>query len=99
MYVNSSNVSTITHTRICYIVCCNAALSQLSKPDSNFSLKTYSKRTRLFAILCQFRQTLLFGRKASADFVQVVMAAEKFGFQGAKLIFDPVKSSLFCSTV
>ena len=85
--------------RICYIVCCKAALSQLSKPDSDFSLKTYSKRTRLFAILCHFQQAQMFGRKARADFVQVVMAAEKFGFQGVKLIFDPVKSSLFCSSV
>jgi hypothetical protein len=57
--------------------------------DSNFSLTTYSKRTRLFAILCQFRKAQMLGRKACADFVQVVEGGEKIGFQGTKLNLRP----------
>jgi hypothetical protein len=57
--------------------------------DSNFSLKAYSKRTRLFAILCLFRQTPMFGRNSSADFVEVVKIGMKYGFQGRKLNFRP----------
>ena len=81
MYIKISNVSTNTHTRICYSVCCNAALSLMSEFNSNLSLKKNSKRTRVFASWCLFQETTLSFPNASADFFQVVMDAEKFGFQ------------------
>jgi hypothetical protein len=57
IYIKIPNVSTITHTRICYIVCCSSVFSSSSKFDLSFSLNEKPKRSRLFANWCRFRRT------------------------------------------
>jgi len=77
MYLKFSNVSTFTHTRICYIVCCKAAFSQSSEFVLSFSLNEKPKHSRLFARWCLFRRTTLSFPNARAEFVQPVKDAEK----------------------